>query len=218
MEIQQKVLPNRQTWLAERRKTIGGSEAAAVVGLNPYQTNVDLWKIKTGVVMPEEVTNDAILYGRKAEEHIRELFKLDHPELDIWFEGNNLFVNPKFPFAHASVDALAIGKVSRSVIGVIEFKTATILSPAQKSKWHGKIPDNYYCQILHYMEVLDADFAILRARLRWLRDDSVFTVEKEYRFDRNECQEDIDFLMESEKEFYQHVLDGTEPALKLPLI
>lgn len=215
MEIKKKILDSRQSWLAERGKTIGGSEAAAVVGLNPYQTNVDLWRIKTGVETHEEISNDAILYGRKAEEHIRELFKLDHPELDVWFEGNNLFVNPKYPYAHASVDALAIGNDYR---GVIEFKTATILSPSQKLKWHDKIPDNYFCQILHYMAVLDADFAILRARLRWLRDESVFTVEKEYRFDRNDYQEDIEFLMECEKEFYQHVLEGTEPALILPQI
>ena len=213
--ITKRILDSRADWLASRGSTIGGSEAAAVVGLNPYMTNVDLWRIKTGAVVPEGKENEAIIYGRKAEEHIRELFKLDHPEMTIWYEGNNLFLNQKYPFAHASVDSLARCEDGR---GVIEYKTATISSSSQKAKWDKQIPDNYFVQILHYMAVLDADFAILRARLRWLRYGSVFVIEKEYRFNREEFIEDIEYLMEHEEKFYQHVLDGTQPPLVLPQI
>ena len=41
-------LGSRDEWLQARGKRIGGSEASAVVGLNPYMSNTDLWSIKTG--------------------------------------------------------------------------------------------------------------------------------------------------------------------------
>ena len=46
----------REQWLQERKKGIGGSDAAAVLGLNPYMTNVDLWKIKTGRKEQEDIS------------------------------------------------------------------------------------------------------------------------------------------------------------------
>lgn len=46
------ILRSRDEWLHVRADRIGGSEAAAVVGLNPYMTNTDLWEIKTGRKRP----------------------------------------------------------------------------------------------------------------------------------------------------------------------
>jgi putative phage-type endonuclease len=39
---------SRSEWLAVRKQGIGGSDAAAAVGLNPYQSQLELWMIKTG--------------------------------------------------------------------------------------------------------------------------------------------------------------------------
>src|SRR5450830_1466122 len=38
----------REQWLEVRRGGIGSSDAAAAVGLNPYQSQLELWMIKTG--------------------------------------------------------------------------------------------------------------------------------------------------------------------------
>ena len=38
----------RETWLDVRRQGIGSSDAAAAVGLNPYQSQLELWMHKTG--------------------------------------------------------------------------------------------------------------------------------------------------------------------------
>ena len=38
----------RDTWLQERSKGIGGSDVATVLGLNPYKTPLSLWEEKTG--------------------------------------------------------------------------------------------------------------------------------------------------------------------------
>ena len=38
----------RDAWLQERSKGIGGSDVATVLGLNPYKTPLSLWEEKTG--------------------------------------------------------------------------------------------------------------------------------------------------------------------------
>ena len=39
---------DRQEWLNVRKQGIGSSDAAAAVGLNPYQSQLELWMVKTG--------------------------------------------------------------------------------------------------------------------------------------------------------------------------
>lgn len=36
----------REEWLEERKTGIGGSDASAIVGLNPYSDNIKLWESK----------------------------------------------------------------------------------------------------------------------------------------------------------------------------
>lgn len=49
------VLKDREEWLQHRNR-IGGSDAAAIVGLNPYRSNVELWQIKTGQMEQEDIS------------------------------------------------------------------------------------------------------------------------------------------------------------------
>lgn len=46
---------DREKWLEERRKGIGGSDAAALVGMNSYSTPYMVWADKTGR-LPEKRT------------------------------------------------------------------------------------------------------------------------------------------------------------------
>ena len=39
---------SRDDWLTVRKQGIGSSDAAAAVGLNPYQSQLELWMVKTG--------------------------------------------------------------------------------------------------------------------------------------------------------------------------
>ena len=57
---------SRQAWLAERRKTIGGSDAAGIVGLSRYATPYTVWADKTGR-LPEQEDNEAMRQGRDLE-------------------------------------------------------------------------------------------------------------------------------------------------------
>ena len=145
------ILKNRQEWL-ENRNRIGGSDAAAVLAMNPYKTNIELWQEKTGQIIPEDISDKPyVKYGIAAEEYLRELFKLDNPQYQVFYEGNNMFLNDRMPWAHASLDGWLVDEKGRS--GVWECKTTNILQSMQKEKWNHRIPDNYYIQLLHYLLV-----------------------------------------------------------------
>ena len=49
-------LPEKD-WLDYRRRGIGGSDAAAVLGLCPWKSNVRLWEAKTGLRQPEDISD-----------------------------------------------------------------------------------------------------------------------------------------------------------------
>lgn len=211
--ISKKILNTREDWLKER-KGIGGSDSAAIIGENPWKNNVDLWLEKTGQKKQEEISdNPAIVFGNQAEPLIRKLFEYDHPEMKVFYEENNLFRNDKFPFAHASLDGWLEDEKGRK--GILEIKTSTISRSSQSEKWRGRVPNNYYCQILHYMMVLEADFAILRAYIRY--PYGTFNAQmNEYRVEREDVEEEIKYLKEQEEQFWSYVERKVQPPLVLP--
>lgn len=210
-------LKDRDEWLAMRTKFIGGSDASSIVGLNPYQTNVDLWEYKTGRKIPDDIGDKPFVkYGTQAERHLRGLFRLDFPQYDVNYVENNMFLNDKYPFAHASLDGWLTDDKGRR--GVLEIKTTSILQSMQKEKWNHRIPDNYYIQVLHYMMVTEADFAILKAQLKYEYDGEIYLTTKHYSIERDDVQADIDYLMQAEEKFFEYIADDVEPPLVLPTI
>lgn len=207
---------NRDEWLQKRKQRIGGSEASAIVGMNPYMDNNDLWEIKTGRKEAGVSDNALMQYGRDAEPYIRELFKLDFPQYKVFYEENNMWVNDKYPFAHASLDGWLEDENGRR--GILEIKTTNVLSSMAKEKWKGAVPQNYHIQVLHYMMVFEADFAVLKARLKFDYDGEIVLHERHYFFERYELEADIKALEEAERNFYQYVIKDKRPPLILPNI
>lgn len=210
-------LGSRDEWLQARGKRIGGSEASAVVGLNPYMSNTDLWSIKTGRREAEDISDKPyIRYGHDAEPLLRELFKLDFPDYKVGYVDNNLFLNSRYPWAHASLDGWLQDPEGRT--GILEIKTTEILQSMQKEKWKDRIPDNYYLQVLHYMMVMEADFACLKAQLKYDYDGDIYLQIRHYWIERQDVENDIRILSEKEEEFWHHMQNGTRPATLLPEI
>ena len=210
-------LGSRDEWLQARGKRIGGSEASAVVGLNPYMSNTDLWSIKTGRREAEDISDKPyVRYGHDAEPLLRELFKLDFPDYKVGYRDNNLFLNSRYPWAHASLDGWLQDPEGRT--GILEIKTTEILQSMQKEKWKDRIPDNYYLQVLHYMMVMEADFACLKAQLKYDYDGDIYLQIRHYWIERQDVENDIRILSEKEEEFWHHMQNGTRPATLLPEI
>lgn len=229
-------LTSREEWLEARKNYIGGSDASAIVGMNPYKTNNDLWLEKTGKVTPEDISDKPyVKYGTNAEIHLRELFKLDFPQFNVEYVENNMFINDRFPWAHASLDGWLIETETVTAYdddqtfissetrptgrkGILEIKTTEILQSMQKEKWNQRIPDNYYIQVLHYLMVTEFDFAVLKAQLKTVFDGVPYIQTKHYFIERSEVEGDIEYLAKKEWEFWQYIKSGKKPPLVLPQI
>lgn len=181
-----------EEWLEERRKAIGGSDAAAIVGMNPWATPYTVWADKTGRSQPKE-DNEAMRQGRDLEQYVA----------DRWMEATGkkcrrrtkILRNPDYPFAHANVDRWVVGENAG-----LECKTTSSMN-LKKFK-NGEYPDNYYCQCVHYMAVTGAD--------RWylavvILGQGFYT----YTIERDE--EEIEALMAAEKEFWAYVEKDQAP-------
>lgn len=204
-------------WL-KARKVIGGSDASALVGLNPYKTNIDLWREKTGRQKAPDISKEPFVkFGHDAEPHLRDLFALDFPQYEVSYVENNMFLNDKYPFAHASLDGwLRERDTGRK--GILEIKTTNILQSMQKEKWNDRIPDNYYCQVLWYLMVTEFDFAILKARLRSEWKGETRIIIKHYMIERSEVQEDINELEAAGWKMWKAIQEDREPNLILPAL
>lgn len=217
MPAEKYILPDRIAWLDARKNHIGGSDAAACMGMNPYKDNVQLWEEKMGLVLPEDISDkDYVRYGIEAEKYLRALFALDHPEYQVFYDENNMFLNPKYPWMHASLDGELIDQRGRH--GILEIKTTNILQSAQKKKWDNRIPDNYYCQVLHYLAVTEYDFAVLKAQLKSEWGGELHIEVRHYFIERKEVEKDIRELLDAEQRFWDCVVTGRRPDLILPAI
>lgn len=216
--VEMKLLDSREDWLSARFKRIGGSEASCIVGMNPWKSNVELWEEKTGKKEPHDLSESPFVkYGNDAEPHLRWMFTYDFPQYVVEYAPNNMWLNDKYPFAHASLDGwLTERETGRK--GILEIKTTNILQSMQKEKWNDRIPDNYYCQVLWYLGVTEFDFAVLKAQLRYEYGDKVSFTTNHYKIEREEVQEDIDYLFAKAKDFYGYVTKDVKPPLLLPEI
>lgn len=217
MAVEMKVLKTREDWLQNRYKGIGGSEISAVLGQNPYMTNVELWELKTDRRKATDISDKPFVqYGNQAERHLRGLFRLDFPQYKVHYREHNTWKNSKYPWAKASLDGWLTDEKGRR--GVLEIKTTEILQSMQKERWNQQIPMNYYCQVLFYMEVIEADFAVLKAQLKTVFDGVPYLQTKHYTIERADVQDDIDYMMAKGADFWKYVETDKRPPLVLPTI
>lgn len=203
---------NREEWLAMRQEVgIGGSESGSVLGLNPWCSNVQLWRYKTGQEVPPDISDKpAVKFGKVAEEHIRELFRLDYPDWNLDYHEFFMFVNDELPWQFATLDGELTDEAGRR--GILEIKTTTIQNKSQWDEWENGIPQRYYAQVLHQLSATGWQFAILRAYIRWYRDGEFRATVRDYRIERNDVLDDIAYLCEQEQKFMDCVKNGKPPA------
>lgn len=209
------------SWHKERGKGIGGSDAACVLGLSPYKSNVDLWREKTGRKQPEDISDKpAVKYGKDAEEHLRGIFILDYPQYALNYSPYDLHINEKHQFIKATLDG-ELTHLTTQTKGILEIKTSTILKQNDWEKWDNKIPMNYFCQVLHYF-LIDEDykFCKLKAQLKYTNpnDQEVRATTRHYHILRDNHIKDLEELKEAEIKFWHYVENDIEPPLMLPNI
>ena len=136
----------RDQWLDARRCGIGGSDAAAILGLNPYSSPLSVWADKTGAPSPEPegVRNESIWLGNVLEDHVARRYAQESGLKII--HCNQMLQSAEHPFMLANIDRRVKGKR----IGV-EIKTTSALSRTDFAG--GEIHPWYYCQCMHYLAV-----------------------------------------------------------------
>ena len=131
---------NYKDWLQDRKDnpSIGASASASILGLNPWQTEVDVWNDLVNGANPQE-DNLAMWLGREMEPIIKKLF-MDKTGLKV-HNDNKIRIDDKYNFLTTNLDGLGVGE---SV--PVEYKTTG-------APWDGEIPDHYFVQIQHQMMV-----------------------------------------------------------------
>ena len=90
---------DEKAWLKGRLNGIGGSDASAVVGKNPYKTNIELFEEKTGRrIAPDISEKPYVIYGKEAEQYIRELFRLDYPQYQVMHHEYRILQSLDYPW------------------------------------------------------------------------------------------------------------------------
>lgn len=205
---------NREDWLAGRMQGIGASEAAAVVGMSPWMSKLELWRLKVGAEKPKDLSGSAaVSRGVRMEPALRGLYTAIHPGRTVDYYPYDILYQKERPFIFATLDGEITDERGRK--GILEIKTSSPNGKAGWAKWDGHIPDHYYCQILHQMLATGYEFVDLMASLENMDGDlSIRT----YHFERAEQETDMAWLLEKETDFYQNnVLNGVPPAAILRL-
>lgn len=184
----------KSEWLAYRKRGIGGSDAGAVCGLNPYCTAIQVYYDKTTTEI-QQTDNEAMRQGRDLEDYVARRF-MEATGKKVR-RANAMYYHEDHPFMLADVDRMIVGESAG-----LECKTA---SPYMEDKWKdGNVPVHYLIQCHHYMAVCGADAWYIAALI--LGRGFVY-----YRIERDE--ELISSLIQIETDFWkEHVLKKVLPA------
>lgn len=196
------VTSSRTDWLAARTQGIGGSDAATVVGANPWSDPTTLWMEKTGMRSPQ-AENEAMWWGNQLEAIVaqRHAMVTGRPIESPAPPGKFLIhQHPTQDFALATLDFLQVD--DQRGPGILEIKT-TGSPKINADEWMEDPPLHYQIQLQHQLMVTGMEWGSLSVLIR---GNQFATCD----IARNEdfCQ----LLLAKEKEFWQMVLDGQMPA------
>lgn len=192
---------SRDEWLSVRKHGIGSSDSAAAVGLNPYQSQLELWLEKTGrdALLPKSDPHDedsptywgnilepivATHYTQRTGHRVRRINAvLQHPD-------------PTLSWMLANIDREVIGA---SDVQILECKTAGINGARL---WKDGVPVYVQLQVMHQLAVTGkqaADVAVLLGGQHL----------EIHRIERDD--ELIARLIELERDFWGYVQRDTPP-------
>lgn len=140
----------RAEWLETRRRGIGGSEAAAVCGVNPHRSAMSVYLDKLGE-LPEEDAGERAYWGTVLEDVVaRHYAEVNDAKVR---RVNYIMIDPARPYMLANLDREVLKDGARYGY---EGKTTDARNAAQ---WDGEaVPVNYVYQVQHYMSVTGFPF------------------------------------------------------------
>lgn len=185
---------NHEEWLKQRQYGIGGSDAAAIAGLNPWKSQISVYLDKIGQSEPIE-DNERMRIGRDLEDYVAQRFS-EATGFKVR-RRNAILQHQEYDFMLANVDRLIVGKDEG-----LECKTTN--SYAKKDWEDEEIPIQYEIQCHHYM-------AVTGYKAWWI---AVLIGNEKFVYKKIERDEEvIKNLIQIEKEFWNnHILSKQMPA------
>lgn len=178
----------------ERRTGIGGSDVAAVCGLSPWRTALDVFLEKTGDVAPIDET-PAMYWGKRLEDVVADEYAR-REGVDLRRVNRTLRAKDH-PFMLAHIDRQVLDGAR-----ILECKTARD-SQDWGEEGTDDVPIFYLTQCLHYMIVSGRDVCDLAVLFLLERDFRIYRIG----FDRDTADRVIDL----EADFWQRVEEGNPP-------
>ena len=182
-------------WLNWRRHGLGGSDAAAVMGLSKWKSPFQLYLEKVGEVTNDE-GNEFAYWGNQLEELVAREFTLRTGKKVR--RRNAILSHSQYPFMIANLDRVVVGEKA-----VLECKTTNAYN---YKEWEDdEIPESYIVQVQHYMAVT----GFKKAYIACLIGGNKFIWKQ---VDRDE--ELISMIIKAEREFWEeHVVKNIPPAI-----
>ncbi|MGY6272138.1 YqaJ viral recombinase family nuclease [Achromobacter denitrificans] len=189
----------RADWLEVRKQGIGGSDAAAAVGLSPYKSQLELWMEKTGrdvdlpKIDPKDTTHPtywgtllepivAAAYTQQTGNRVRKV--------------NAVLQHPQFPFMLANLDREVVGT---PLVQLLECKTAGEFG---MKLWRDGVPEYVELQVQHQLTVTGKQAAHVAVLLCGQKLE-VYTIQRD--------DELIARLVTLEARFWEYVTNDTPP-------
>ncbi len=181
-------------WLEGRGNHIGGSDAPAVMRLDPWRTRQELALGKLGLT-PAVETNEAMEWGHILEPVVRERFKQKSGMLVDYAGPWTMCVHDEHRFMAYSPDG-TVRSDDRPGHGLLQVKTTSTKEP-----WLSP-PVNYLAQVQHEMFVGGLEWAVIAAlfagsKLQW------YVVEKHAKFQAT--------MLDEERRFWESIKAGKVP-------
>ncbi len=190
---------NQEEWHRLRSLGLGGSDAAAAIGLNKYKTPYRLWAEKIGILQPDDLSkNEAVEYGNLMEPIGAELYQRRTGKK--LHSVHRVLQHPEHSFALVNLDRRVVGEDK-----LVEIKSAGIVAPVNLDDYGDpgtdKVPLHYRIQCLHSMLVtgfVESDLAVVFGG----RPFAYYTIPR--------VEADIENLIVLERAFWDRVLTGRD--------
>lgn len=148
---------SKNEWIKRRKEGIGGSDAASVLGLNPYKSSISVYMDKIDEAQVDNSYEDEVSYrmelGNKLENFVANEFMLKTNKKVR--NVNGILKNDKYPFALANID--------RAIVGEKAFLECKVTNSYSKKLWQKEVPIYYQVQCYHYMAVTGATHCYIAA-------------------------------------------------------
>jgi len=184
-----------EEWLAVRNRGIGGSDAAAILGLNRFKSPLQVYLEKRGEAEPDDLSgNERVYWGNRLEALVADEYEKRTGRKVR--RVNAVLQHPRHPWMLASLD--------RDVVAgdrILEVKT-TAGGEDWGEEGTDQVPVHYLIQAMHYLAVTGASVCDLAVLISG-RNFRVYQILRD-----NDL---IETMIEQEQEFWQNVQDGNPP-------